>query len=60
MESAGNAVIDFGRFCTGFLVVMGIGMNSPTSVFNKTVVTFRMLTPAIFSSTGSYGSLCSD
>jgi hypothetical protein len=25
MESAGNAVIDFGRFCTGFLVVMGIG-----------------------------------
>ena len=29
MESAGNAVIDFGRFCTGFMVVMGIGM-SPT------------------------------
>jgi hypothetical protein len=27
MESAGNAVIDFGRFCTGFLVVMGIGTN---------------------------------
>jgi hypothetical protein len=25
MESAGNAVIDFGRFCTGFLVVMGVG-----------------------------------
>jgi hypothetical protein len=25
VESAGNAVIDFGRFCTGFLVVMGIG-----------------------------------
>lgn len=25
MESAGNAVIDFGRFLTGFLVVMGIG-----------------------------------
>jgi hypothetical protein len=25
MESAGNAVIDFGRFCTGFMVVMGIG-----------------------------------
>jgi Vacuolar protein sorting 55 len=28
MENAGNAVIDFGRFCTGFLVVMGIGMLS--------------------------------
>ena len=28
MESAGNAVVDFGRFCTGFLVVMGVGMAS--------------------------------
>lgn len=26
VESSGNAVVDFGRFCTGFLVVMGIGM----------------------------------
>jgi len=26
MESAGNSVIDFGRFCTGFLVVMGIAL----------------------------------
>ena len=26
MESAGSAVVDFGRFCTGFLVVMGVGM----------------------------------
>ena len=25
MESASSAVIDFGRFLTGFLVVMGIG-----------------------------------
>ena len=25
MESAGSAVVDFGRFCTAFLVVMGIG-----------------------------------
>ena len=25
MESAGSAIVDFGRFCTGFLVVMGIG-----------------------------------
>ena len=25
MESAGGAVVDFGRFVTGFLVVMGIG-----------------------------------
>jgi len=26
MENAGNAVIDFGRFCTGFLVVMGVAL----------------------------------
>jgi len=26
MESSGGAVVDFGRFMTGFLVVMGIGM----------------------------------
>lgn len=28
MESVGSAVVDFGRFCTGFLVVMGVGMCS--------------------------------
>ncbi|CAF9911218.1 MAG: Vacuolar protein sorting-associated protein 55 [Heterodermia speciosa] len=28
MESAGSAVVDFGRFCTAFLVVMGIGMHT--------------------------------
>ncbi|KAL8670505.1 MAG: hypothetical protein Q9168_004957 [Polycauliona sp. 1 TL-2023] len=26
MESSGSAVVDFGRFCTGFLVVMGIAL----------------------------------
>jgi len=25
VESSGNAVVDFGKFCTGFLVVMGVG-----------------------------------
>lgn len=28
MESHGNGVVDFGRFLTGFFVVMGIGMLS--------------------------------
>ena len=35
MESAGNAVIDFGRFCTGFLVVMGIGMLRGNGITGK-------------------------
>ncbi|KAK2764923.1 Vacuolar protein sorting-associated protein 55 [Arachnomyces sp. PD_36] len=26
MESAGNSMVDFGRFCTGFLVIMGIAL----------------------------------
>jgi hypothetical protein len=26
VESSSNAVVDFGRFCTGFLVLMGVGM----------------------------------
>jgi hypothetical protein len=26
MENAGSAIVDFGRFMTGFLVLMGIGM----------------------------------
>jgi hypothetical protein len=28
VESSGNAVLDLGRFCTGFLVVMGMGKYS--------------------------------
>lgn len=26
VESSGSAIVDFGRFCTGFLVLMGLGM----------------------------------
>ena len=36
VESSGNAVVDFGRFCTGFLVLMGVGMSTfsfPSSYF---------------------------
>ncbi|XDG02013.1 hypothetical protein ABKA04_001628 [Annulohypoxylon sp. FPYF3050] len=29
VESTGNGVLDLGRFCTGFMVVMGIGKASP-------------------------------
>lgn len=33
VESSGAAVLDLGRFCTGFLVVMGIGMFSAARLF---------------------------
>jgi hypothetical protein len=39
MESAGNAVIDFGRFCTGFLVVMGVGTFKQSNPPDKTSMT---------------------
>jgi hypothetical protein len=29
VESSGSAVVDFGRFVTGFLVLMGVGMSFP-------------------------------
>ena len=32
MESSSSAIVDFGRFCTGFLVVMGVGMGFPSVV----------------------------
>ncbi|KAI9711889.1 MAG: hypothetical protein M1812_007043 [Candelaria pacifica] len=35
MESSGNAVVDFGRFCTGFLVVMGIGKRFCLKIHNQ-------------------------
>lgn len=38
MESAGSAVVDFGRFCTGFLVVMGVGMCFFAKIFGSWVL----------------------
>lgn len=44
IESSGNALVDFGRFMTGFLVFMGIGMFarpfSPLQREDSTLVNF--------------------
>lgn len=55
MESAGNAVVDFGRFCTGFLVVMGIGKCSRryTQCFTSRCLVLNF---AAFSSPSSTGT----
>jgi len=37
MESGGSGVVDFGRFLTGFLVVMGIGMPLPRLKFSDMI-----------------------
>jgi hypothetical protein len=39
MDSGGSGVVDFGRFLTGFLVIMGIGM----SVWHIASVLFTLL-----------------
>lgn len=51
MESAGNAVIDFGRFCTGFLVVMGIGTSAKQDLQPNTLTQ-----PSAAHTTRSYGT----
>lgn len=33
MDNAGTAIVDFGRFVTGFLVVMGIGTCCPENLY---------------------------
>ncbi|MCJ1472938.1 Vacuolar protein sorting-associated protein 55 [Lambiella insularis] len=38
MENAGSAIVDFGRFVTGFLVVMGIGMLQSFSAVTLLVI----------------------
>ncbi|MCJ1302488.1 Vacuolar protein sorting-associated protein 55 [Hypocenomyce scalaris] len=43
MESTGSAVVDFGRFCTGFLVVMGVDLEGVEA--DETVA--RLALPAL-------------
>ena len=39
IDSAGSGIVDFGRFCTGFLVIMGIGNHtSPLRVLMFAIV----------------------
>ena len=44
LESSGSAVVDFGRFMTGFLVVMGIGAyfsSGPHPSISSTIAMMR-------------------
>ena len=70
MESAGSAVVDFGRFCTGFLVVMGVGMCSPSiglvelgcgrSYWSICGTVLVLMCVAVYSSSGAAGPLRHD
>lgn len=40
MDSSGNAVADFGRFLTGFLVLMGIGKFVQPTAYHLSSIAF--------------------
>jgi hypothetical protein len=40
-EGGGNAIIDFGKFVTGFLVTMGIGESLPSLLYSVSLVKVR-------------------
>jgi hypothetical protein len=55
MESSGSGVIDFGRFLTGFFVVMGIGECSFVADGGRLTEELEVLYP-ILMGTGSRGT----
>lgn len=57
MESAGNAVIDFGRFCTGFLVVMGIAL--PALLAHSGLIEIQAMIMSIIGGLLIYGTIIS-
>ncbi|KAI9813799.1 MAG: Vacuolar protein sorting-associated protein 55 [Pycnora praestabilis] len=57
MESAGNAVIDFGRFCTGFLVVMGVAL--PALLAHCALIEYPAMAMSIVGGLLIYGTIIS-
>jgi hypothetical protein len=48
MESGGSGIVDFGRFLTGFFVVMGIGTTHHSIVQVEFELTVIVALPALF------------
>ncbi|KAF2146122.1 uncharacterized protein K452DRAFT_242693 [Aplosporella prunicola CBS 121167] len=57
MESAGNGVIDFGRFLTGFLVVMGIAL--PVLLAHCALISAPAMVMSIIGGLLIYGTIIS-
>ncbi|KAK7514908.1 vacuolar protein sorting 55 superfamily [Phyllosticta citriasiana] len=57
MESAGNGVIDFGRFLTGFLVVMGIAL--PALLAHCALISVPAMVMSIIGGLLIYGTIIS-
>ncbi|KAI9832532.1 MAG: hypothetical protein M1819_004321 [Sarea resinae] len=57
MESGSKAIIDFGRFCTGFLVVMGIAL--PTLLAHCGLIVYPAMAMSIVGGLLIYGTIIS-
>ncbi|TAQ90675.1 hypothetical protein B7494_g986 [Chlorociboria aeruginascens] len=57
VESSGNAVVDFGRFCTGFLVLMGIAL--PAVLAHSHIITYPAMIMSIIGGLLIYGTIIS-
>ncbi|PSS10474.1 hypothetical protein M430DRAFT_174978 [Amorphotheca resinae ATCC 22711] len=57
VESSGNAVVDFGRFCTGFLVVMGVAL--PAVLAHSEIIRIPAMIMSIVGGLLIYGTIIS-
>ncbi|KAI9762841.1 MAG: Vacuolar protein sorting-associated protein 55 [Chaenotheca gracillima] len=57
MENSGNAIIDFGRFCTGFFVVMGIAL--PALLAHCELIRYPAMVMSIIGGLLIYGTIIS-
>jgi len=57
MENTGNAIVDFGRFMTGFLVVMGIAL--PALLAHCTLIAYPAMIMSIIGGLLIYGTIIS-
>jgi len=57
VESSGNAVVDFGKFCTGFLVLMGIAL--PAVLAHSELIRISAMIMSIAGGLLIYGTIIS-
>jgi len=57
VESSGSAIVDFGRFCTGFLVVMGIAL--PAVLAHSEIIRIPAMIMSIVGGLLIYGTIIS-
>ncbi|KAK3378154.1 vacuolar protein sorting 55 [Podospora didyma] len=57
VESSGAAVLDLGRFCTGFLVVMGIAL--PVILAHAGLINYAAMTMSVIGGLLIYGTIIS-